>query len=244
MKTVKYCAGVALAAALLVSTQAAATLINFEDAPSHGLHDNDATTSQYLGNGVTFSGGYLERAGGSDGGDQGFVNDLTMRDDDIGIHTFASHEKPLGNWFLRSHGSISSRGGHGKLFLSVFYATPVNGASGQIWDIDGNSRQGSEQWKVVAYSGGQEVTFDQSDAYDTAGPESLNARPWTFNLVNGGGFDRIDFIFTGTKTWGVGLAFDNFNTTSADLPEPGALGMFGLGVLLAGLLAGLRRRMA
>jgi hypothetical protein len=240
MKTNGYLAGLVAAVALFASAQASATLIDFEDAPAKSLSDNDAVTNQYLGDGVTFTGAYLERTfqrGNPDANPQGFYNDQTHHWDE------GSAASPgLGNWFIRSNDDIGSRGGQG-VYLSIDYTAPVFAASGQIWDIDGGPR-GTEQWRVVAYLNGVQVAYEDSPLGDSHGAGSLNGLPWTFNLSSAGGFDSIEFVFIGSKTDSLGLAFDNFNTDAlVGVPEPAALGMFGLGALLIGLFAGLRRRL-
>lgn len=241
MKSMKHLAGLVGVVALFASAQASATLINFENAPSKGLSDNNQVTNQYASEGVTFTGAFLEATGDSsvpplDTNPQAFLNDVTMKWDDPA-------ESGLGNWFLRSSGEVASRGGPG-VYLTVVYATPVTAASGQIWDIDG-SPSGTEQWSVNAYAGGVLVASVMSPLGDTKDATSLNGKPWTFDLPSSTPFDSIEFAFIGSKTSGVGLAFDNFNTNSLTtaVPEPAALGMFGLGALLIGLFAGLRRRM-
>lgn len=239
MKSMKYLVALVGAVALFASAQASATLINFENGPSKGLVDNDAVTNQYMSEGVTFTGAFLEATGDSslpppDTNPQAFFNDVTGKWDDPAA-------PGLGNWFLRSAGEVSSRGGMG-VYLTVVYATPVTAASGQIWDIDGSASD-TEQWSVNAYAGGILVASVMSPLGNTKDDTSLNGKPWTFDLPSTTPFDRIEFEFIGSKTRGVGLAFDNFNTSALSVPEPAALGMFGLGALLIGLFAGLRRRM-
>lgn len=238
MKAMKYVAGLVALTALFASAQASATLINFEDAPAKSLADNDAVTNQYMSEGVTFTGAFLEATGDSslppaDTNPQAFLNDVTGNWDDPAV-------PGLGDWFLRSSGEVSSRGGMG-VYLTVVYATPVTAASGQIWDIDGNASD-TEQWSVNAYAGGTLVASVMSPLGNTKDATSLNGKPWTFDLSSTIPFDSIEFAFIGSKTRGVGLAFDNFNTNALSVPEPAALGMFGLGALLIGLFAGLRRR--
>ncbi|MGH8215206.1 MAG: PEP-CTERM sorting domain-containing protein [Rhodanobacteraceae bacterium] len=240
MKSMKYLAGLVGVMALFASAQASATLINFENAHSaKGLNDNDSVTSQWAAEGVTFGGAFLEGtfdSGNPDVNPQGFLNDQTGNWDQ-GF----SASPGLGDWFLRTGGEVDSRGGQG-VYLTVDYTAPVFAASGQIWDIDGTA-SGTEQWRVVASLNGVQVAFEDSPLGNSKGAGSLDGLPWTFNLASGGGFDKIEFIFTGSKASGLGLAFDNFNTNSlTGVPEPAALGMFGLGALLIGLFAGLRRR--
>lgn len=244
----KYLASLVGVIALFASAQASATLINFENAPSKGLTDNDAVISQYASEGVTFSGAFLEKTGGKDTNPQGFLNDVTGKYDDP-AHGYApatgatgpgSNGLGLGTWFLRSGGEIIDRGGPGT-YLTVDYTTPVSAASGQIWDIDG-SNAGSEQWNVVAYLNGTQVASSLSPKGTKHSAGTLNGKPWTFNLSSDGGFDQIQFWFTGTKTKNTGLAFDNFNTSAltVSVPEPSSVWFFGLGAL--GLMGLARRR--
>jgi hypothetical protein len=126
------------------------------------------------------------------------------------------------------------------VYLSIVYDSAVSAASGQIWDIDGNTSQGTEQWDVQAYdSANNLVASILSPLGSTNGAGSLDGLPWTFNLA-GGEFSRIDFVFTGTKERGVGLGFDNFNTSSVSVPEPGSLALLTLGLL--GTVAVRRRK--
>ena len=221
--------------ALLISGPASAGLIDFENAPVFGLGDNDPLTNQYLGSdGVTFTGAFLEASGELDANPQGFLND---QDSTYDLQFLAT--PGLGDWFVRTDGQVGSRGGQG-IYLSIAYDTAVTAASGQIWDIDGNAGQGTEMWDVQAFdSANNLVASVQSPEGSTNGPGSLDGLPWAFNL-NGGAFTRIDFVFTGTKQQGVGLGFDNFNTSSVSVPEPGSLALLGLG--LAGLTVARRRK--
>lgn len=225
--------GIATAVALLVSGPASAGFIDFENGPALGLGDNDSLTTEYQGtDGVRFEGAFLEASGEEDANPQGFLTDQTGGFDDAFDAT-----PGLGDWFVRTGGEVSERGGQ-SVFLSIFYDSAVTAASGQIWDIDGNNSQGSEQWDVRAFdSDNNLVTSALSPEGTTNGPGSLDGLPWTFYLT-GGEFSRIDFVFTGTKETGVGLGFDNFNTAS--VPAPGTLALLGLG--LFGIAAARRRK--
>lgn len=223
----KYLAALIGAAVLVASAQASATLINFENPGSRGLANNDAVTNQYADEGVIFSGAFLE-ATGNHPAPHGFFNDATGEFDDP--FTPPPGVPGMGKFFIRSAGSIESRGGPGT-YLTIHYTSPVSEASGQIWDIDGGVL-GTEQWDVRALNeNGDLVASILSPLGTNAGPHSLNALPWTFNL-SGGLFSEIDFVFVGSKMHGVGLAFDNFNTNSVvGVPEPDPAWLFGLGAV-------------
>ena len=224
-----------LMATLALSSPALAGFIDFENAPSLALGDNDPVTNEYQpSEGVTFGGAVIELIG--ENRPDGFLNDqLNQRDVESGTPT-----PGLGNYFLRTDTDFSDRG-PGDAFLSVFYDAPETAASGEIWDIDGNQSQGTEKWDVVFRLSGSEVTRVSSPEGTTNGAGSLDGLPWLFQYA-GASFDQIDFVFTGTKQTGIGLAFDNFRT-DATVPVPATLALLGFG--LAGLgLAGRRRKAA
>lgn len=249
----KYLLALAGAAALFVSAQATATVINFENAHSaYGLNDNDLLTTQYQpSDGLTFQGAYLEHTGGADGNPQGFLYDKTGKSDTQNPHlsTLQPGVPGLGNWFLRTGGNIANRGPEGEfgggIFMKILYDSTVTGASGQIWDIDGHGVNKSEQWNVLAYNAaGELVASDKSPLGIKTGDGSLDGLPWTFSLSAATGFNLIEFQFIGTKPDNIGLAFDNFNATSAvAVPAPSSsIGLFGFGLGLLGLGLARRRR--
>ncbi|MEO7071744.1 MAG: hypothetical protein ABI300_01760 [Rhodanobacter sp.] len=179
----KYLAGLASVIALFASMQVSATLAIFKDAPGKGLAANDVVTNQYASEGVTFSGAFLEKAGGKDTTPQGFLNDVTGKLDApapgyaaaIGATGAGSNGLGLGTWFLRSGGEIIDRGGPG-IYLTVNYTTSVSTASGQGWDIDGSTAV-SEQWNVVACLDDVEVASSLSPKGTRHSASSLNGKP-------------------------------------------------------------------
>lgn len=225
--------------ALFASAQASAGLITFEDAPGLGLADNGDVANEYQGSdGVTFKMAILEKYGDSDSG-SGFTND-PIGENDVASNDQFPAPPGLGGWFLRS-----SKGNDGSgYFLIVNYDFAVTEASGQIWDIDGGGQQSSEKWKVEAWNGGTLVDSIFSPEGTSKGAGSLNGLPWTFTLSTSSSFDTLKFEFVGTKTNYIGLAFDNFNTNSSRItvPAPSVVWIFGAGLGLLGLGAGLRRR--
>lgn len=117
----------------------------------------------------------------------------------------------LGGWFLRATPGAD----YGHLVISYAGGT-VSGASGEIWDIDGVS-QGTEQYRVKAYDSGGVLlaTIDSPLSSQESGCANteLDSRPWTFNFSLTPGIARITVDFIGSKTGGIGLAFNNFNAT-------------------------------
>jgi hypothetical protein len=149
-----------------------------------------------------------------------FVNDTNHHDDE----PRPGYEAQLGDWMLAAT-PIQSAG----KALIVSYAEPVRLASGVIWDIDGNPMQGTEQWRIDA------LAFDGSVLETVLSPlgehledSGLNAKPWEFWFDRDAadiGSLRIEFV--GTKTYGLGVAFDHFDCA---VPEPGTLALLALGV--------------
>jgi hypothetical protein len=228
---------------LATGVPAHAALIDFENAPSRtfagdttrNLQDDDPVTTEYsTPEGVTFSGGFLEQY--NEDGTDGFLNDqMNARD--------RGNDEPnsgLGTWFLRTDGTINVDGSTNR-FLRITYNTPVSEASGEIWDIDGNDSQGTERWDVVLFNNGTQVTTIQSPTGTDNGPGSRDGLPWVFNASPGSMFDEIQFQFSGTKESGIGLAFDNFNTNTANVPVPASLALLGAGLVGLGMSRRARR---
>jgi hypothetical protein len=123
----------------------------------------------------------------------------------------------LGDFFLRG-----APGGDFGLLVITYAGGAVSGASGEIWDIDGVAN-GTEQYRLRAYDAGgtllavidSPLSSQESGCLNT----ELDGRPWTFSFAGVPGIARITIDFIGTKTNGIGLAFNNFNATG-DQPTP------------------------
>ncbi len=241
-----------VAAGALWATQAWASLIDFETLPGGNPVDNQTISTQYAAvadGGVSFyydgnndglpdsdgQGGfvpmYLERSGPANGttdtDPQGYLyNQGSVYD---GVHP--SETRSLGDFFLRATTEVTERP---PFSMIVQYTQPTAAFSGEIWDIDGNTAQGSEKWTIEIYGSDGGSAF--SDSFDspewaTTDSSSLDGKAWFFEYVAADGveIDEVRFVFSGTKTTGIGLAFDNFNSTA--VPEPATMSLLGLGGL-------------
>lgn len=233
-------ARVLLAAAFAAASSAAtAVTIDFET----GFVDNQdiATASPFMAStafaaqGVTFSSSQtdlvIEEAGDADDNPDGFVYDQGSTNDlDV------DPDNDLGTYFLRTRGEITERGlGAADPVMTIAYSGPAATLiSGEIWDVDGNQGQGSEQWVVQAKdSSGAILGSLTSPNGTTNSAGSLDGMAWLFsfssaNVSDPGAIASLDFFFTGTKTQGIGLAFDNFKVEAIPLPAPALLLLTGL----------------
>jgi hypothetical protein len=121
-------------------------------------------------------------------------------------------ETQLGNFFLRG-----TPGADFRLLVIDYAGGTVAAASGEIWDIDA-SLPLNEQYRVAAYDalGNLLGTIDSPVGTQDSGclNTELDGRPWTFSFSGlTPGIARITIDFIGTKTQGIGLAFNNFNAT-------------------------------
>lgn len=238
----------ALAAALALASCTSvvhAAVIDFESVPGGSPSDQLAITNQYEPLfGVTFSlsdGGspYLEAVGHVDAGD-GFVNNA------LNVYDAAApgFEPQLQGYFLRLGTSGLAAVPVPRLLIN--YTTPVAAASAQIWDIDGDPAA-TEQWRVDAFnSSGVLLASALSPLGTSYGVSSLDGKPWTWSFDRGGVADiaSISLTFTGSKTSGIGLAFDQFSPSSPApaVPEPSALALVAAGGLMVGAWRRRQRR--
>jgi len=227
---------------LSFAANVSAALINFETVPGGTPSDALAISNQYQSvygvtfswsNGTTTGTPFLEATG--DDQYDGFLNNGNGGWD----QEATGYVGDLGNFFLRlGDGDLPGAGTVGA--LRIDYNSPVSAASAEIWDIDWAGSQGTEQWQVQAFnSSGSIVGTLTSPLGDDM---NLDGKPWTwsFNLASDQ-IDHIEISFTGSKTNGIGLAFDNFETGTAAVPIPGAVWLLGSGLL--GLLGVRRRRL-
>lgn len=118
----------------------------------------------------------------------------------------------LGNFFLRGIPGADFR-----LLVIDYAGGTVSAASGEIWDIDGSFPL-VEQYRVQAFDtlGNLLATIDSPVGNQDSGclNTQLDGRPWTFAFSGlTPGIARITIDFIGTKTQGIGLAFNNFDAT-------------------------------
>jgi hypothetical protein len=227
---------------------AAAAVIDFEVVPGATPADQLAISNQYaLSEGVTFSlstGGtpFLEESGSADG-TTGFIRNFPEEAMEADVEREGYTGLGLGGFFLRL--------GTDNFFaapvpvLIIDYSTPVAAASAQIWDIDANDF-GTEQWRVQAFNDAAEVvaTVDSPVGLDALTEESLDGLPWNWviDLGTNVSIHQIRISFIGTKLENIGLSFDNFSPTTAEIPAPPAAWLFG--TALVGMLHRIRRRKA
>lgn len=214
-----------LAVCAVLATPAAAQVIDFETDPAGAPSVDDAV----LGLGAAYTVGPLSIRFGFDG-DLNGVPETTAAFErsgpdvldgfvacngrDVAAPGFAPQ---LGGFFLRGNS-----GGDFGVLVITYTGGVVSGASGEIWDIDGLSN-GTEQYRVRAFDAGSTLlaTIDSPVSTQDSGCANteLDGKPWTFSFVGVPGIARITIDFIGTKTNGIGLAFNNFNATG-EQPVP------------------------
>lgn len=210
---------VALALATLLAAPLSAQVIDFETNPAGAASTDDAT----LGLASAYAVGPLSITFGFDTDLNGVPEtpaSFELAGPDV-IDGFAAciardtaapgFGPQLGNFFLRGNAATDFG-----LLVIDYAGGVVNGASGEIWDIDGLSN-GTEQYRVRAHDAGGALlaTIDSPLSTQDSGCANteLDGRPWLFNFTGVPGIARITIDFIGTKTNGIGLAFNNFNAT-------------------------------
>ena len=114
----------------------------------------------------------------------------------------------LGKFFLRTP---AGNGGSlpGPFIAEYTTINPIDALSGEIWDIDGNPREGSEQWRFdVLDRNGVVLASQLSPEGTTEGVNSLDSLPWTFHfngLSSKGFVEDLRLTFIGTKTSGIAV---------------------------------------
>jgi hypothetical protein len=216
----------------------AAPIIDFEFVPGGSAIDNLQISTQYRaafgvefgldidGDGLPDAGAFprLEQTGGSDA-DSGFDNQL------LGVYdtAFPGFESQLGDFFLRGDPPLG-----GPFGLIISYSSAVAAASGEIWDIDVFLREGTERWRIDALGNDFSTVVDSvlSPLGDGVG---LTGKPWVFSFDHGATADihALRLVFVGSKTTGIGVGFNNFSS-STPIPEPSALVMFSIGLVIIG----------
>ena len=199
---------------------AGAQVITFETDPTGAAAVDNAT----LGLGSAYAVGGLGITFGFDSDGNG-TPDTPASFEEIGtdgIDGFAAcvdrdtaspgFETQLGNYFLRG-----TPGADFRLLVIDYAGGTVTAASGEIWDIDAVLPL-TEQYRVEAFDalGNLLQTIDSPVGNQDSGclNTQLDGRPWTFAFSGlTPGIARITIDFIGTKTQGIGLAFNNFNAT-------------------------------
>lgn len=220
---------------LLVSVPVHAGLIDFETTASGNTPtDNSpiAFTDIFMADEVSVRFGFdlnadgildtqavFEQVGNVDlGNDTGFWGINQARD-----IAAPNYTELLGNFFLRQYDPYQPFG----IFTILYQANnPVTEASGEIWDIDGSNK--TEQFLVQAFNGS--ILLD-SILSPLGEDKTLNGKPWAFGFKDLSNITQINITFTGSKTSGIGLAFNNFSpvediSQSVNVSEPSMLIVF------------------
>jgi len=229
--------------ALLITANISAGLIDFEKTALGGQPTDNGTiefSDAFMADGVTVRFGFdtdsdgtldakavFEEAGNVDiGDDTGFWGIDSARD-----VAAPGYTDLLGDFFLRQSDPYEPFG-----IFTILYETDrrVTAASGEIWDIDGNVNKGkTEQFLVQAFNGSTLLDSRQSPL---GVDKTLNGLPWTFGFDGLSDITKINITFIGSKTSGIGLAFNNFSPVEdisepINVPEPSTLALLVLGAM-------------
>ncbi len=226
-----------------------ANVIDFETTPGGGTPVDDAvlnTPYNITGGGTvffyfddnlnnTYDAGTdslpLFEAAGQDGTD-GFASSYWGINDTA----YPGYAADLGNFFLRQpvSGTVPP-----PFIVDYNTSQTITALSGEIWDIDGGGLLGTEQWLVDVLDSSNNVLA--SELSPLGNSTALDSKPWTFSFTGLPlGVEQVRLTFVGTKTHGLGLAFNNFSPTTVVVPEPTGFALFAAG--LVPLLAKFARR--
>ena len=238
MKKAKHALMAVVATSIAWSGISHAGLIDFETNALGGLPTDNveiSRDSQFMaggvkvtfgfdttGNGQTDTNGVFEEAANVDTGneDTGFWGIGGARDE-----AAPGFEDDLGRFFLRQKEPYTP---FGTFIINYTADNAVTAASGEIWAIDG--RPGAtEQFRVDAFGIEGLLATEISPLGNNL---DLNGQPWRFGFDGLSDIERLEITFTGSKTRGIGLAFNNFaptqNLTTVPTPATGALLALGL----------------
>jgi hypothetical protein len=145
------------------------------------------------------------------------------------------YQAQLGNYFLRHPDDYSTVDVGAQSFI-VDYDTlsTISALSGEIWDID--RLNSGERWRleVLNTSGTILDSLLSPAGINQNSPSSLDSLPWTFRFTDlPSGVDKLRITFIGTKTTGIGFAFNNFSPDVA-VPEPSSGLLAWCGLLTGG----------
>jgi hypothetical protein len=248
-------AGVAAIAVGTTGVAQASSFVDFENPKALGLKDDASVTDQYLDLGFTFGldnnldgiadlgiAPALEKIGKK--GTDGFVN-AGLGDNDVAAKGYFDAAKGityadrLGKFFLRT-GGLGGDGGN----LLISYVNGASAASGELWDIDGNSnwyddgRARTERWEVQALGANNNILDTILSPLGDEAKGGLDGKPWFWSFQrDSADIKAIRFVFVGdSPAKNVGLAFDNFSSDVADasVPEPTAV----IGLMVLGMVGG------
>lgn len=222
-------------AAMTVVANSQAALIDFEDAGSFGADDAIVTDAylQSYGLSMTATAGRNARqaveqdlifeANGADGTDSFYID------------SSSTDLSALGDYFLKI-GSGDIPLWRDRFFdLSIGYNVEVASASGQIWDIDS-----SEQFSVVGYDENGNAV---ASVISPRGGLDGVAWNWSLDVTGADTISSVEIDLIGGGRLR-GIAFDNFNYTTATVPVPAAFPIGCLGLLGVILRRRKRNRLA
>ncbi len=205
--------------------------------------------------GVSFGGQtdlFIEARGAEPDSTQGFATTATGVAD---TGATSALDAQLGPFFLRTLGINAGAGSFdaNEPVLNVRYdRTPAEIISGEIWDIDSARNGNTEAWRVelrdvnndplASINSPVSLRVDNLDTDPAGGFANLDGRAWEFSFTDddipGGTIEDVaslQIFFTGSKTAGIGLAFNNFESGVAPVPLPagGLLLLTGLAAIAA-----------